>query len=113
MPGTVVDGGCIFRETPIAPANSRAIVHCSTRACAPPQAFARASRKGVGAMSGVSAVAKSPAAPQLDFERCAEAVAAAERLLHMAKSGVRKAVDANGSLDASQAAAHGLAWVAT
>jgi (2S)-methylsuccinyl-CoA dehydrogenase len=64
-------------------------------------------------MSGVSAVAKSPAAPQLDFERCAEAVAAAERLLHMAKSGVRKAVDANGSLDASQAAAHGLAWVAT
>ena len=64
-------------------------------------------------MSSVSAVAKSPAAPQLDFERCAEAVAAAERLLHLAKSGVRKAVDANGSLDASQAAAHGLAWVAT
>jgi (2S)-methylsuccinyl-CoA dehydrogenase len=64
-------------------------------------------------MSSVSAVAKSPVAPQLDFERCAEAVAAAERLLHLAKSGVRKAVDANGSLDASQAAAHGLAWVAT
>jgi (2S)-methylsuccinyl-CoA dehydrogenase len=64
-------------------------------------------------MSSVSAVAKSPAAPQLDLERCAEAVSAAERLLHLAKSGVRKAVDANGSLDASQAAAHGLAWVAT
>jgi (2S)-methylsuccinyl-CoA dehydrogenase len=64
-------------------------------------------------MSSVSAVAKSQAAPQLDFERCAEAVTAAERLLHLARSGVRKAVEANGSLDASQAAAHGLAWVAT
>ena len=60
-----------------------------------------------------SAIAKSPATPELDLERCAEAVTAAERLLHLAKSGVRKAVDAAGSLDASQAAAHGLAWVAT
>ena len=64
-------------------------------------------------MSSVSAVAKSQAAPGLDFERCAEAVTAAERLLHLARSGVRKAVEANGGLDASQAAAHGLAWVAT
>jgi (2S)-methylsuccinyl-CoA dehydrogenase len=64
-------------------------------------------------MSSVSAVARSPAAPQLELERCAEAVTAAERLLHLAKSGVRKAVDTSGSLDASQAAAHGLAWVAT
>ncbi len=64
-------------------------------------------------MSSGSAIAKSQAAPGLDFERCAEAVTAAERLLHLARSGVRKAVEANGSLDASQAAAHGLAWVAT
>ena len=49
-------------------------------------------------MSSVSAIAKSQAAPGLDLERCAEAVAAAERLLHLAKSGVRKAVDAAGSL---------------
>jgi (2S)-methylsuccinyl-CoA dehydrogenase len=64
-------------------------------------------------MSSASASAKSPASPQLDLERCAEAVVAAERLLHLAKSGVRKAVEASGSLDSSQAAAHGLAWVAT
>jgi (2S)-methylsuccinyl-CoA dehydrogenase len=64
-------------------------------------------------MSSVNAVARSPAAPGLNLERCAEAVAAAERLLHLAKSGVRNAVDAAGSLDAAQAAAHGLAWVAT
>ena len=64
-------------------------------------------------MSSVSAAAKSQAAPGLDFEHCAEAVSAAERLLHLARSGVRKAVEANGGLDASQAAAHGLAWVAT
>ena len=64
-------------------------------------------------MSSVSAIAKSPAAQELDLDRCAEAVVAAERLLHLAKSGVRKAVEASGSLDASQAAAHGLAWVAT
>ena len=64
-------------------------------------------------MSSVSAIRKSQAAPELNLERCAEAVTAAERLLHLAKSGVRKAVDAAGSLDASQAAAHGLAWVAT
>jgi (2S)-methylsuccinyl-CoA dehydrogenase len=64
-------------------------------------------------MSSASASSKSPASPQLDLERCAEAVVAAERLLHLAKSGVRKAVEASGSLDSSQAAAHGLAWVAT
>src|SRR5437016_3158158 len=99
-------------QTPIAPACCGAIVQCSTQS--------RASRRhcggpaeGVGVMSSVSASAKSPAAPQLDLERCAEAASAAERLLHLAKSGVRKAVEASGSLDASQAAAHGLAWVAT
>ena len=48
------------------------------------------------------------------FESCAEAVTAAERLLHLAKAGVRSAVDGSrGGLDAAQAAAHGLAWLAT
>src|SRR5882757_2715927 len=69
--------------------------------------------EGRGPMSSVSAIRKSPSGPELNLERCAEAVTAAERLLHLARSGVRKAVDASGSLDASQAAAHGLAWVAT
>jgi (2S)-methylsuccinyl-CoA dehydrogenase len=64
-------------------------------------------------MSSVSAIRKSQSGPELNLERCADAVVAAERLLHLTKSGVRKAVDASGSLDASQAAAHGLAWVAT
>jgi (2S)-methylsuccinyl-CoA dehydrogenase len=61
----------------------------------------------------VNAIRKSQSGSELNLDRCAEAVSAAERLLHLAKSGVRKAVEANGSLDASQAAAHGLAWVAT
>jgi (2S)-methylsuccinyl-CoA dehydrogenase len=47
------------------------------------------------------------------FESCADAVTAAERLLHLAKSGVRKTVDQAGSFDDAQAAAHGLAWFAT
>ena len=39
---------------------------------------------------------------------------AAERLLHLAKAGVRSTVDGSrGGLDAAQAAAHGLAWLAT
>ena len=50
---------------------------------------------------------------QPSFDRCQEAVAAAERLLHLARAGVRKAVEAAGGLDAAQAAAHGLAWLAT
>jgi (2S)-methylsuccinyl-CoA dehydrogenase len=45
--------------------------------------------------------------------RCAEAVAAAERLLHHAKAAVCARVDVAGGLDAAQAAAHGLAWLAT
>ncbi|HWE17008.1 MAG TPA: acyl-CoA dehydrogenase family protein [Hyphomicrobiaceae bacterium] len=44
---------------------------------------------------------------------CAEALAAAERLLHHAKAGVHARVGAAGGLDAEQAAAHGLAWLAT
>jgi (2S)-methylsuccinyl-CoA dehydrogenase len=48
------------------------------------------------------------------FEHCAEAVTAAERLLHLAKAGVRGTVDGSrGGLDAAQAATHGLAWLAT
>jgi (2S)-methylsuccinyl-CoA dehydrogenase len=48
------------------------------------------------------------------FKSCAEAVASTERVLHLAKAGVRSAVDANsGGLDAAQASAHGLAWLAT
>jgi (2S)-methylsuccinyl-CoA dehydrogenase len=50
---------------------------------------------------------------QPSLERCQEAVAAADRLLHLARAGVRKTVDAAGSLDAAQASAHGLAWLAT
>jgi (2S)-methylsuccinyl-CoA dehydrogenase len=46
-------------------------------------------------------------------DRCAEALAAAERLLHHAKSAARAKVDAAGGLDAAQTAAHGLAWLAT
>jgi len=64
-------------------------------------------------MSIASADAKVRAAPELSLESCADAVAAAERLLHLAKSGVRKSVAAAGDLDKAQAAAHGLAWVAT
>ena len=43
----------------------------------------------------------------------ADAAAACERLLHHAKSAARSQVDAAGGLDPAQAAAHGLAWLAT
>ena len=43
----------------------------------------------------------------------AQAVVAAERLLHHAKSATRMRVEAAGGLDAAQAAGHGLAWFAT
>jgi len=45
--------------------------------------------------------------------RCSEGLAAAERLLHHANAAVRARVDAAGGLDAAQATAHGLAWLAT
>ena len=64
-------------------------------------------------MTIASASPKVQAGPGLSLERCQDAVAAAERLLHLAKAGVRKSVDAAGGLDAAQAAAHGLAWLAT
>jgi (2S)-methylsuccinyl-CoA dehydrogenase len=50
---------------------------------------------------------------EMSFERYQAAVAAAERILHLAKAGVRQAVDAAGGIDAAQASAHGLAWLAT
>jgi (2S)-methylsuccinyl-CoA dehydrogenase len=64
-------------------------------------------------MSSANAVRQPQAGRGLEIERCAEAVAASERLLHLAKSGVRKLIESAGSLDSAQAAAHGLAWVAT
>ncbi len=45
--------------------------------------------------------------------RCAEGVAAAERLAHHANAAVRARVAAAGGLDAAQASGHGLAWLAT
>jgi (2S)-methylsuccinyl-CoA dehydrogenase len=56
---------------------------------------------------------KTGAASKRDFERCQEAVAAAERLLHLARGGVRRSVQEAGGVDAAQAVAHGLAWLAT
>ena len=47
------------------------------------------------------------------FARYAEAVAASERILHIAKAGVRSAVAGPQGIDGAQAAAHGLAWLAT
>ena len=43
----------------------------------------------------------------------AQALADAERLLHYARAAVRARIDTAGGLDAEQAAAHGLAWIAT
>jgi (2S)-methylsuccinyl-CoA dehydrogenase len=54
----------------------------------------------------------TPAAGADRIARCAQAVAGAERLLHHARAAVRARIEAGG-LDAEQAAAHGLAWLAT
>jgi (2S)-methylsuccinyl-CoA dehydrogenase len=64
-------------------------------------------------MTIASASPKVQAGAGLQLERYQDAMSAAERLLHLAKSSVRKSVDAAGGLDAAQAAAHGLAWLAT
>jgi (2S)-methylsuccinyl-CoA dehydrogenase len=56
---------------------------------------------------------KADARPAHGLEGYRDAVSAAERLLHLAKAGVRKSVEAAGGIDAAQAAAHGLAWLAT
>ena len=48
------------------------------------------------------------------FETCAQAGTAAERVVQLAKAGVRGTVDSGrGGFEAAQAAAHGLAWLAT
>jgi (2S)-methylsuccinyl-CoA dehydrogenase len=60
-----------------------------------------------------SAQAGAPATAAAAFARYADAAAAAERLLHHARIATRAQVDAAGGLDAAQAAAHGLAWLAT
>jgi (2S)-methylsuccinyl-CoA dehydrogenase len=57
--------------------------------------------------------AVSPSAGADRTARCAQAVADAERLLHHARAAVRARIDKAGGLDAEQAAAHGLAWLAT
>ena len=51
--------------------------------------------------------------PDLLLARAGEAVAAAERVLIAAKTGVRAKVAEAGGIDAAQHAAHGLAWLAT
>jgi len=62
-------------------------------------------------IAGASPKVQERAEPSL--ERYQDAVSAAERLLHLARAGVRKSVDKAGGIDAAQAAAHGLAWLAT
>jgi (2S)-methylsuccinyl-CoA dehydrogenase len=47
------------------------------------------------------------------LERAGDAVAAADRVLQSAKTGVRTKIEDAGSIDAAQHAAHGLAWLAT
>lgn len=64
-------------------------------------------------MTQARAPSFSPDAASGDCGRFKEAVQAAERLLHLAKSAVRRQVEAAGGLDTAQAAAHGLAWLAT
>ena len=63
------------------------------------------------AAASASRTMEKSSQPSLD--RCQEAIAAAERLLHLARAGVRKSVEAAGGIDAAQASAHGLAWLAT
>ena len=64
-------------------------------------------------MTIASAARAAQAGPKPSLGACADAVAAAERLLHLAKAGVRTRVDAGRDFDAAQAATHGLAWCAT
>jgi (2S)-methylsuccinyl-CoA dehydrogenase len=51
--------------------------------------------------------------PDRLIERAGEAVTAADRILTLAKSGVRIKIQEAGSVDNAQHAAHGLAWLAT
>ena len=47
------------------------------------------------------------------IDRCAEAVAAADRVLGLAKTGAKAKIAEAGGMDAAQHVAHGLAWLAT
>ncbi|MFM7085090.1 MAG: acyl-CoA dehydrogenase family protein [Hyphomicrobium sp.] len=47
------------------------------------------------------------------ISRTGEAVGAADKILSLAKTGVRNQIDKLGGMDAAQHAAHGLAWLAT
>src|SRR5689334_20614187 len=51
--------------------------------------------------------------PQSLIKRTAEAVEAADRILSLAKAGVRIKIQEAGGVDQAQHAAHGLAWLAT
>jgi (2S)-methylsuccinyl-CoA dehydrogenase len=64
-------------------------------------------------MASEGGMAVAGAAQSATLDDFSAAVAAAERLLHHAKSGVRAEVEAAGDGDPAQAAAHGLAWLAT
>jgi (2S)-methylsuccinyl-CoA dehydrogenase len=64
-------------------------------------------------MTIAAASPKADPAPVLDLDGYKDAVSATERLLHLARAGVRKSVEGAGGIDAAQAAAHGLAWLAT
>jgi (2S)-methylsuccinyl-CoA dehydrogenase len=55
----------------------------------------------------------SAADPDRLLEECGAAVAAAERVLAAANTGVKAKVDKAGGIDNAQHAAHGLAWIAT
>jgi len=54
-----------------------------------------------------------PAGPDALLEQASAAVAAADKILQAAKSGVSAKVKEAGGVDAAQHAAHGLAWLAT
>ena len=53
------------------------------------------------------------AGPEKLIERCAEVVAAADKILQAAKAGVRIKIQEAGGIDNAQHVAHGLAWYAT
>jgi (2S)-methylsuccinyl-CoA dehydrogenase len=51
--------------------------------------------------------------PTAELEHASMAVAAADRLLQVARAAVSKRIAAAGGIDAAQSVAHGLAWLAT
>ncbi|MDP1908143.1 MAG: acyl-CoA dehydrogenase, partial [Hyphomicrobium sp.] len=53
------------------------------------------------------------AGPEALLQRAERAVAAADKVLQAAKSGVRAKVAEAGGIDNAQHVAHGLAWLAT